>query len=261
MDSPVHRAAASGYAAGAETYAKGRPEYPSALHEWLREVVGLAPGSAVVDLGAGTGKFTKLLIATGGSVVAVEPVPEMLDRLRAALPEARAMAGTATAIPLPDASVDAVVCAQAFHWFATREALDEISRVLKPEGRLALVWNLRDAQVEWVARMDTIVNRYEGDVPRYYKQEWRRAFPHPALGDLREWQFANPHEGSPEDVVIRRVLSTSFISALPAGEREQVEHRLRELIAAEPELRRDLVSVPYRTFAFCCRRAAAHQGS
>ena len=80
----------------------------------------------------------------------------------------RALEGTATAIPLADQSVDAVVCAQAFHWFAAAEALREIHRVLRPGGTLGLVWNMRDARVPWVARLDAIVNRHEGDTPRYY---------------------------------------------------------------------------------------------
>jgi SAM-dependent methyltransferase len=251
----VHRAAASGYATGVDNYAKGRPEYPQALREWLPATVGIGPGTTVVDLGAGTGKFTRLLVATEASVIAVEPVAEMLARLETDVPQARAMRGTATAIPLPDAAVDAVVCAQAFHWFASAEALAEIVRVLRPGGRLALVWNLRDAHVPWVARLDAIVDRYEGDVPRFYKGTWRAAFPQPALTELRESQFTHLHTGAPDDVIVRRVLSMSFISALPVEERNQVEARLRALIAAEPELRgHATVAVPYRTFAYCCSR-------
>ena len=253
----VHRTALSGYAAGAENYAKGRPDYPPALHEWLRDAVGIGPGATVVDLGAGTGKFTRLLVATGAAVTAVEPVAEMLARLETDIPEATGVQGTATAMPLPDASADAVVCAQAFHWFASTEALDEIVRVLEPGGRLALVWNLRDKRVPWVTRMDAIVDGYEGEVPRFYKGTWREAFPHPALGELKEWQFTHAHSGAPDDVIVKRVLSTSFISALPVAQRGQVEARLRELMAEEPELRGyPTVSVPYRTFAFCCSKRA-----
>jgi SAM-dependent methyltransferase len=258
----IHHAAASGYAAGADAYVKGRPDYPPALREWLRDDVGLGPGTTVVDLGAGTGKFTRLLVASGASVIAVEPVAEMLDRLRAANPHAQAIEGSATAIPLPDESVSAVVCAQAFHWFANAAALKEICRVLVPGGRLALVWNLRDAEIPWVARMDAIVDRHEGDVPRFYKGTWRAAFPYPGLSDLEERQFTHAHTGPADDVIVRRVLSTSFISALPAGERLTVERQLRELVATEPDLRHDIVSVPYRTFAFrCSKRAQAAAGA
>jgi SAM-dependent methyltransferase len=250
----IHETAAAGYAVGADTYVKGRPEYPAGLLDWLRTEAGIGDGTSVVDLGAGTGKFTRLLIASGASVIAVEPVPEMLERLESSNPAAKGLLGTATHIPLPDASQDAVVCAQAFHWFASRDALTEIARVLKPGGRLALVWNLRDAQVPWVARMDAIVDRHEGDVPRFYKGTWRDAFPHPSFTALKERQFANAHVGSADDVIVKRALSTSFISALPDDERQRVARSLHDLIAAEPALQQAMVSVPYRTFAFCCTK-------
>jgi SAM-dependent methyltransferase len=247
---PIHHAAQA-YTGAADTYVKGRPDYPPEVAAWLRDDVGLAAGATVVDLGAGTGKFTPRLVATGARVIAVEPVAAMLARLSAALPEVAALAGTATAIPLPDASVDAVVCAQAFHWFATADALREIHRVLKPGGRLGLVWNMRDARVPWVARLDAIVNAYEGDTPRYYTGAWRAAFPFPGFGPFVERHFAQGHTGSPEDVILNRVRSTSFIAALPDAERAKVDAALRELIADEPSLAgQATVTVPYETAAF-----------
>ncbi|OWQ90360.1 SAM-dependent methyltransferase [Roseateles aquatilis] len=251
----IHAAAAAGYSAGADTYVKGRPDYPPELHAWLRDSVGIVPGAAVVDLGAGTGKFTQLLAKTGADVIAVEPVAEMLARLRVDLPGVTGVQGTATAIPLPDASADVVVCAQAFHWFATTAALDEMARVLKPGGRLALIWNLRDAHVPWVARMNEITDRHEGDVPRFYKGTWRGVFPHPAFEAPSESQFTNAHTGPAEDVIVKRVLSTSFISALPDDQRATVEAQLRRLIDETPDLKDPPhVAVPYLTFAFCARK-------
>jgi len=257
MSSNIHHAAADGYASGADTYVKGRPDYPPAVSAWLRDTLGLGPGKTVLDLGAGTGKFTPRLVDTGATVIAVEPVPAMLAKLSAALPQVRALAGTATAIPLPDASVDAVVCAQAFHWFATSEALDEILRVLKPGGKLGLVWNLRDASVPWVARLDAIVNEAEGDTPRYYTGAWRRVFPHAGLTPLQETQFSQEHTGTPEDVLFNRVRSTSFIAALPPQARQGIDDAIRALIASEPALRgRERIGVPYRTAAFVAQKAA-----
>lgn len=256
----VHHAAAQGYTAtsAADHYVRGRPDYPPAVADWLRDTIGLAPGRIVVDLGAGTGKFTPRLIETGATVIAVEPVDAMRAKLVETLPQVDARAGTATSIPLADASVDAVVCAQAFHWFATHAALAEIHRVLKPGGRLGLVWNLRDARVDWVAKLDAIVNRAEGDTPRYYTGAWRDAFPHAGFGPLQEAHFSIGHTGSPEQVIVARVRSTSFIAALPADQRAQIDEEVRALIAAEPSLAgRDTVTVPYETAAFCVVKEGA----
>lgn len=155
------------------------------------------------------------------------------------------------AIPLPDASVDAVVCAQSFHWFATREALAEIHRVLKPSGKLGLVWNTRDAGVDWVAQLDQIVNRVEGDTPRYYTGAWKKVFPFAGFGPLHEQHFSHGHTGSPEDVIVTRVRSSSFIAALPAEKRAAIDAQVQALIAATPELNgKDVVTVPYETAVF-----------
>nr|BFD41749.1 class I SAM-dependent methyltransferase [Pseudomonas sp. FFPRI_1] len=249
----IHHAAADGYQQAADTYVRGRPDYPSALDPWLRETLGLEPGRVVVELGAGTGKFTGRLLATGAQVIAVEPVAEMRARLAAALPLAQALDGSAEAIPLRDASVDVLVCAQAFHWFASNAALDEIHRVLKPGGKLALVWNLRDARVPWVARLDGIVNALQGDTPRYYTGAWRQVFPHPGFGLLQEQHFSQGHSGSVENVIFNRVRSTSFIAALPEAERQAVDRQIAALIDSEPQLRgRAEVTVPYETAAFHC---------
>lgn len=255
----VHHAAADGYATTttADTYVRGRPDYPPEIADWLRDQLGLRAGTTVVDLGAGTGKFTPRLISTGARVIAVEPVAAMLSKLSAALPQVETHAGTADSIPLPDASVDAVVCAQSFHWFATHAALADILRILKPGGKLGLIWNLRDASVPWVARLDAIVNRVEGDTPRYYTGAWRTAFPLDGFGPLNEHHFSVGHTGSPENVILNRVRSTSFIAALAADEREQIDSEVKALIADEPLLAgKDVVTVPYETAAFYVEKLA-----
>lgn len=248
----VHRAAAVGYSpTAADHYVRGRPDYPPEVALWLRETLGLRDGQTVVDIGAGTGKFTRRLAETGARVIAVEPVAAMREKLASALPQVDVREGTAQALPLDDASVDAVVCAQAFHWFANAAALAEIHRVLKPGGPLGLIWNLRDARVGWVAKLDAIVNSVEGDTPRYYTGEWRAAFPFPGFGPLQEQHFSVGHTGSPEDVIVARVKSTSFIAALPPSGQAQIEVQVRALIDAEPTLRgQSTVTVPYETAAF-----------
>jgi SAM-dependent methyltransferase len=254
----VHRAAAVGYSpTAADLYVRGRPDYPPEVAHWLRDMLGLREGQTVVDLGAGTGKFTRRLVETGASVIAIEPVAAMRAKLAAALPQVDVREGAAQTMPLADASVDAVVCAQAFHWFANAAALAEIHRVLKPGGRFGLIWNLRDARVDWVARLDAIVNRAEGDTPRYYTGQWRAAFPFPGFGPLQEEHFSIGHTGSPEDVIVARVKSTSFIAALPADQQAQIEAEVRALIDAEPTLRgQATVTVPYETAAFVAIKQA-----
>jgi SAM-dependent methyltransferase len=139
----VHTAAAVGFAAGAAAYAAGRPEYPAEVEGWLSDDLRLGPGRAALDLGAGTGKFLSRLRSVGATLYAVEPAPAMLQRLIADNPDVAASAGTAERIPFPDASMDAIICAQSFHWFASPAALTEMRRIVKIGGALGLIWNVR----------------------------------------------------------------------------------------------------------------------
>ena len=247
----IHHSASDGFAAKADAYARGRPDYPDEIVGWLQQRLGLAAGKVVLDVGAGTGKFTTYLTRTGARVIAVEPVRQMRDKLTRALPGVEAHPGTADNIPLADGSVDALTCAQAFHWFATPAALTEFHRVLKPGGKLGLIWNVRDESVPWIARLTRIFTPHEGDTPRYHTGAWKRVFPFRGFGPLQEDRFAHGHTGSPEDVIINRVRSTSFIAALPTEEEAKVVAQLHALIASEPALAgKTEVTVPYATSAF-----------
>jgi SAM-dependent methyltransferase len=251
----VHHAASKGFAADAATYVRGRPDYPPEALEWLRKSLGLREGTIVLDLGAGTGKFTKLLLVTGAKVVAVEPIAQMLDQLRSNVPAAAAVIGDATHIPLATESIDAVVCAQSFHWFANAGALAEIHRVLKPGGSLGLIWNIRDESVDWVARLTALIDPFEGGAPRMASGAWSTLFPAPGFGPLHESHFRHGHTGPPEQVILDRVASTSFIAALPAPQREQVLADVRHLIETTPSLAgRPEVTFPYYTTALHCER-------
>jgi ubiquinone/menaquinone biosynthesis C-methylase UbiE len=255
MMTSIHHMAARGFAAAAKAYVEGRPEYPPAIETWLTEDLGLSAGKSALDLAAGTGKFSQRLLTTGASVTVVEPVQAMLDELIRRYPEIDAKRGTAQSIPLDDESMDAVVSAQAFHWFATAEALREIHRVLKPGGSLGLVWNVRDENVPWVAALSRIMKPFEGDAPRYHSQQWRRVFPAEGFSPLREKRFVNLHTGPPEKVIVERVLSVSFMAALPPPAQEQVKAQLREVIASYPELTgKAEVAFPYETLACVCHK-------
>ena len=257
---PIHPTAAEGFTAGAASYVAGRPEYPAALERWLTDELALGRGKTVLDLGAGTGKFSRSLLSTGATVIAVEPVAAMREQLVRQYPLVDARGGSAGQIPLPDASVNAVVCAQSFHWFATPASLREIYRVLQPNGAFALVWNVRDDRVPWVKKLTALMAPYEGDAPRYHSQQWRTLFPAEGFSPLREQGFANRHTGPPEQVIVERILSVSFIAALPRTEQEHVKTQLRELIAQAPELAgKAEVTFPYETVTFVCNKELSHK--
>jgi len=244
-----------GYHEGAGDYVAGRPGYPPEAVAWLRQVLGVGPGSKVLEVGGGTGKFIPTLKECGGEIIALEPIDEMREQLVRAHPDVEALPGTATAIPLPDCSVDAVVCAQAFHWFATPEAVTEMRRVLVPRRTLGLIWNGRDESVPWVAALSRITDRYEGDTPRYLTGAWRSAFPAPGLDFIDERHVRNDHVGKPEQVVLKRALSISFIAGLPADRRRAVEQEVRAFIAETPELAHGgEVVFPYETSMYAYRK-------
>ena len=154
-----------GFSTVSDQYERGRPGYPPAAVEWIAAGAGLGPGSVVVDLAAGTGKLTRVLTGTGARVIAVEPIAEMRAQLTTMLPGVEALEGTAEVMGLPDGSADAVTVAQAFHWFATDEALAEIARVLRPGGWLALVWNEGDSNQPLQAEIRRVLAPYEGETP------------------------------------------------------------------------------------------------
>lgn len=244
----IHESASKGYAVGADAYVRGRPGYPAEASDWLREVIRAVPGKRVLDLGAGTGKFLPVLRTSGASLLALEPVDAMREKLAQSYPDVEVLSGTAETIPLPDASIDAIVCAQAFHWFATASALAEIRRVLAPAGVLGLIWNVRDESVPWVAALSEITEAFEAaGTPRYRNGAWRGAFPAEGFAFIGERHARNSHVGTPDAVIVERTLSVSFIAALPITQRQQVERQVRGLIETTPELHKRSVAFPYET--------------
>ncbi|MBI6615682.1 class I SAM-dependent methyltransferase [Pseudomonas simiae] len=251
----VHTSAQQGFSTQAVTYAQGRPDYPRQLTGWLADTLRIDAQSSVIDLGAGTGKFTRLLSTLAPTLTAVEPVAAMGAQLTKLLPDVRLVNGTAESIPLPSASADAVVCAQAFHWFSTEAALAEIHRVLKPDGRLGLVWNVRDESVDWVAAITEIITPYDGYTPRFHTGRWREAFTGEYFSDPEVTCFPYSHVGSPQEVIMDRFLSVSFIAALPDAPKAVVTAQLQALIDTHPALKgRDTVAFPYQTQAYVCHR-------
>ncbi|MPZ95754.1 MAG: methyltransferase domain-containing protein [Propionibacteriales bacterium] len=153
MDPSLRNQRATSFGAVADAYERTRPGYPSEARQWL---VGESPAK-ILELGAGTGKLTSDLRDDGHDVVPVDPSADMLKTLRKRIKGHPAVRGVAEHIPLRTSSIDVVVSAQAYHWFDLDLALPEISRVLRPGGRLALVWNTRDESVPWVKKLTRII--------------------------------------------------------------------------------------------------------
>ena len=241
---------ASSFGAAAVAYAEHRPDYAPAAARWALDG---APGPRVLDLGAGTGKLTGTLAALGAAVVAVEPDPAMLAELRRALPEVRALAGGAEAIPLPEASVDAVLAGNALHWFDMAAAGPEIARVLTPGGVLAGLWNVLDDRVGWVAGLE----RVSGSAavgPRDTLGNWRAA-----TAGLQPW-------GEPEQAEFehgQRRTAGSLVATLgtragmlvmPEADRAAALGRIRAYLASRPETAAGEFTLPMLTGVLRVRR-------
>ena len=229
---------AASFDAAADAYERGRPSYPEAALDWL-----LPPGARrVLDLGAGTGKLTRQVAARGLDVVAVDPSEAMLDRLRLAVPGVTALRGTAEAIPLPSGSVDVALVAQAWHWVDPALAVPEVARVLKPGGRLGLLWNHRDESEGWTRKLGALLARLGS------MEDGSLAPPvGPPFGPVErcDLRWSQPVDAA---ALLDLVASRSYFIVLPEAEKAPVLDDVRALIAREPGFdRRGSVPMPYVT--------------
>ncbi|GAB3263330.1 class I SAM-dependent methyltransferase [Alteromonas gracilis] len=211
----------SGFGARSDAYDRGRPGYPRDLLAWA---VGSEP-RVVLELGAGTGRCTAELVGLGHDVHATDPDGRMLARLAQRLPDVRTSVASAEEIPLPDRSVDVVVCAQSFHWFDHDRAVPEIARVLRRGGQLVLLWNGRDAGIPWVRRFERIVHR--GETPTTPDAV-------EVLGRFGEFGFVEDrHARHWHDVdrtaMMDLVSSLSYVSARSESEQARVLAEVQEL--------------------------------
>lgn len=247
--SDVHQAAARGFDRQADAYDRGRPGYPAEAIAFVIETLRISSGATVVDLAAGTGKLTRELVPTGAELIAIEPVAGMREVLSRSLPDVLVTDGTAESLPLDDASVDGVVVAQAFHWFDGPRALAELARVLRPGGRLAVVFNVRDEGDPVQAALERIWEPYRGDTPTHRTGAWQRAFePADRFTPLAHQPFGNDQRVS-ADQLVDRVVSVSFIATLDEAQRAAVEAEVRTLLTDEAE-----IVLPYRTDVFWTER-------
>jgi SAM-dependent methyltransferase len=232
------------FGAVAVDYAALRPGYPDDAVAFL---LGTTP-RRVLDLGAGTGLLTEVVLRAGHEVVAVDPSPAMLEQLRARLPGVATEVGGAEAVPLPDRSVDAVVAGQAAHWFDPPPAAAELRRVLRPGGIVGFVWNTRDSRVPWVAALGELLAAEARDseadqsvVDRFAAELGATV----AVLDSRIVQAVTPAQ------VVGGIGTRSYVATMDAGRRAEFLERVRRLIDTHPGTRgRDRLELPYTTRAY-----------
>ncbi len=203
----------------ADRYDLARPGYPREAAEWL---AGPRP-ARVLELGAGTGKLTETMVGLGHEVLATDPDERMLHRLAVRVPGAHACTGTAERIPARSRSVDAVVVAQAFHWFDHPVAVPEIARVLRPGGVLAMVWNHTDESIPWVRRLGALIGRQDHQLDPVQALRTFSQFGFIDERSFRHWHTVNRRG------LLDLVASRSNIAVLPEAERAKVMDQVSAL--------------------------------
>lgn len=235
MESSLHPLAAR-FGEVADAYERARPGYPDALAELLRARLGAGPHTRALDLGAGTGKLTRTLLATGAQVIAAEPIPEMREQLAAVLPAERILDATAEALPCEDASLDLVAAGDAFHWFEGRRAVAEIARVLRPGGELVLAWHapFPGERGTWRAELQKLLRDLRGDHPYFVREHGRGVLKgHKAFGTLRNVTVAHHHEVD-RGGLVDHVRSISYVASLPGDQWQETMSAVRAIADRAP---------------------------
>ncbi|MET0734795.1 MAG: class I SAM-dependent methyltransferase [Microbacterium sp.] len=239
------------FGAAAGAYESGRPGYPLEAVEWLLDPVRDADRAVrVADVGAGTGKLTRAIVETGSEVVAIDPDPEMLAALRTHVLGVPTFVGTAERMPLPDASVDAVLLGQAWHWVDPDRGAAEAARALRTGGVLGLIWNIRDESDPWVAQLTEAMHGSHAE--ELLAGEGVRVGPPFAELETRTWTWRRTMTRA---ALLDMVSSRSYIITATPEDRARILARVDELFDA----RRgdaDVVDIPYRTEAFRTIRPA-----
>ncbi|HEX7349289.1 MAG TPA: class I SAM-dependent methyltransferase [Rhodanobacteraceae bacterium] len=234
-------------------YVRYRPDYPRALPLWLRDTLGIAPGAHVADVGAGTGISSHMLLAAGYDVTAVEPNAPMRDAANAWLgghPHFRAIDGRADATGLPDASIELVTVAQAFHWFEPVAARHEFARILHPQGLAAIWWNSRRLTgTAFLEGYEALLQRYGTDYAAVAERYSNDAFMHTWFGaGLRATAHFDHTQRFDFDGLRGRLLSSSYAPQAGQPRHAAMLHALRELFDATAQA--GVVNFDYDTRVF-----------
>lgn len=254
MNKSLIHEAANSYQNSSEIYESGRPGYTEESVFALCDHLGLGPNSSIVELGAGTGKFTRVLAKKYSNLLVVEPVPAMLGKLKTILPEIQGALGTGEDIPAKYHSADAILIANAFHWFSTEKAIGEFERVLKNDGGLGLIWNLDGVFTSsWGKVIDSWLDDIEGDTPQYKTGLWRKTLENSEIfSSLEEQSFSTTRTTTPNEI-IHRVMSISFVAAQSEKSKVELKQRIERHLAHHPETKgKDKIIVSLDTKIYWC---------
>jgi ubiquinone/menaquinone biosynthesis C-methylase UbiE len=250
----VNAISAQGFEKAATVYEEARPSYPNEVIDLIKSLCDKP--NIIIDLGAGTGKLTRLLGPLDArEIIAIEPTSSMRENLQKIPIITKIIDGTAEHIPFENNTIDMIICGQSFHWFANHRALAEINRVLKPNGLLILVWNFQDnSEREWAKKISDYIDSF-GPVGamRFKSMEWKKAFDNQTFfSALQHKQFKNNHRAT-RDLLLKRILSTSFIAALPSEQQTKLIDEIQKMMENEEEVRNlQEFDVPLLTDVYWC---------
>ncbi|MCP2251196.1 class I SAM-dependent methyltransferase [Lentzea aerocolonigenes] len=242
----LHARRADSFGAQAEAYAEHRPDYPVAAIRWALEPLGTSERLDVMDLAAGTGKLTSVLVAEGHRVTAVEPNEQMLSELVRRVHDVRALPGHAEHIPVPDQTIDAVLVGTAFHWFDQERALPEIARVLRPGGVVAAMWNEHARDVEWLAEFE----RLSATSVESQHQDPTGVMTSSSFSPIETRTFPHAHRRDSPEALVATVNTHSRMLVVSDEERAEINEKMLAFLRSRPETSNGPFDVPLRTEVF-----------
>ncbi|CAF3055116.1 unnamed protein product [Rotaria socialis] len=252
--SNVNVTAAQGFEQAATVYEQARPSYPNEAIDLIKSLYNKP--NTIIDLGAGTGKLTRLLGPINAQeIIAIEPVSKMRENLKNIPLITKIIDGAADQIPFEDNTIDMVLCGQSFHWFANHNVLTELNRVLKSNGLLVLLWNIHDNRDnEWVEKISKYMDSFQSnETPRYKTMEWKKVFDDQKLfSSLEHKQFPCKHRVT-RHLLVDRILSTSFIAILPSEEKLKLIAEVTNMLENVEAIRdREEFDINYLTDVYWC---------